>query len=323
MISNFHRLRKAKSEPAVTGPEVSSLSPISGRTSLFRGAFSSQMKTSFLSLVLLFHCVSLSAVAAPAPKGKAFPSRKSSLLQCFDFGFDVKRYTLEASQTGGGLYGSTGMNMQTGETLNMKGVCISWTGSLLGSLIDTDQGFRFGDLVGGRLDQGPGKQFKFSKGYSTSGKPADQKWNRSFYYGRVDLYLGAQAAYRVRNDLDIGLRLFYELGQTFGTDKWAYDHTHKVIGSWVEYGRWVGELQYGGVWNLSKNVTPTRKLKTSVRWFTSDERKFFLGFNYERLSSESSTSRTSITYDGNFYLPVVIHNQGRQQSFQFVGGIMF
>lgn len=253
---------------------------------------------------------------------KSFPRRKSGMLQYFDFGFDIKNYSADVVRRGGNTYGAADRPQYSGNSMALKGVCISWNGSILGSFIDTDQGFRVGDLVGVRLDQGPVKQDSYFRETQTNGTVKEEKWSSTKYYGRVDFDLGIQAAYRFKNNLDVGLRLFYELGQTFGTNK-LYDHTHKIIGSWVEYNRWVGQVEYGGVWNLSSKVYPTKKFKASLRWFTSDNRKFFLGINYERLHSESVQEERFITYDGQFYDPYRTTRIITQQNVQFVGGIMF
>lgn len=248
---------------------------------------------------------------------KSFPGRKSSMLQRFEFGFDRKYYSADTRSDN-----VISQRPTAGNSYTLTGISLNWVGSIIGSFMDQDDGFRFGDLVGGRLDQGPGKEEVYYTVLPGSGEENMNK-NRSTYYGRVDFSLGIQGAYRLKSGVDIGLRLYYELGQTFGTSKWLYDHTNKVAAAWVEYGRWVGEMQYGGNWNLSSKVYPTSKFKASLRWYTSENRKFFLGCNYERFSS-ATVRTTNITGSDGVFVPILHTDYKIQQNgFQVVGGFMF
>lgn len=251
------------------------------------------------------------------PNQRTFPSRKSAMLQRFEFGFDRKHYSLDAQSNQG-----QGTGSRSGNSYQLRGISLDWVGSIVGSFTDQEDGFRFGDLVGCRLDQGPGKVESYYTEQSASGNGEVRK-NNSTYYGRVDFSLGIQGAYRLKNGVDLGLRLYYELGQTFGTSKWMYDHTNKVISGWVEYGRWVGEMQYGGQWNLNSNVYPTSKFKASFRWYTHENRKFFLGCNYERFSSSTTRTWSTTGGDGVYAPPARTEYRIRQNGFQLVGGFMF
>lgn len=278
--------------------------------SIFRTG-SHLLATSFIFLQL----ISTSA-EGKAPQLKGFPHRKSSMMQRFEFGFDRKYYSADTRS-----YNAPTARPTSGNSYTLTGVTLDWVGSIIGSLMDQDDGFRFGDLVGGRLDQGPGKVESY---YTAAPGSGDNEMKQSStYYGRVDFSLGVQGAYRLKSGVDIGLRLYYELGQTFGTSKWFYDHTNKVVSAWVEYGRWVGEMQYGGNWNLSSKVYPTSKFKASLRWYTSENRKFFLGCNYERFSS-NTVRTTDITGSDGVFVPLLHTEYKIQQSgFQVVGGFMF
>lgn len=180
------------------GLVVSSLS-LAGRGRLFLQGktiikmnhhFTLRRGSQLLATLLLFVQSHLLFADGHQAKNKAFPTRKSSMMQVFDFGFDLKSYKFDATQTGGTTYGATDYPTYAGQTIAMKGVCIGWTGSIMGSMIDTDQGFRFGDLVGARLDQGVGRQENYLRETKINGD--DKKWNSSTYYGRIDFLLGLQ-----------------------------------------------------------------------------------------------------------------------------------
>lgn len=237
------------------------------------------------------------------------------MMQRFEFGLDRKYYSTDAR-------GYNAAIPTSGNAYTLTGISIDWVGSIIGSFMDQDDGFRFGDLVGCRLDQGPGKEESYYTEQTASGVQEVRK-NASTYYGRVDFSLGIQGAYRLKNGVDVGLRFYYELGQTFGTSKWFYDHTNKVISGWVEYGRWVGEIQYGGQWNLNSNVYPTSKFKSSIRWYTSENRKFFLGCNYERFNSACVRTINILRNDGVFTSELHTEYKIQQNGFQVVGGFMF
>lgn len=239
------------------------------------------------------------------------------MMQRFEFGLDNKWLISNVDQYSGTTALSSRYNTQ-----KLTGVSLDYTGSILGTLMDTDQGFRFGDLLGIRLDQGVSKnrqengfnqQFPQYKG-DTIGSTG--------YYGRIDLDFGVQCAYRLRSGADIGLRLYYEFGATLGAGR-VYDHTNKIASAWVEYGRWVGEMQYGGNWNFKDGVEPFSKFKTSLRWYTSKERKFFLGLNHETMWSEKTTNNPYSGFQGFGYSEVLSTVKNRQTSLQILGGWMF
>lgn len=239
--------------------------------------------------------------------------RESAFLSHFEFGIDRRIY----SDVNQWYTGSTHVKTRQGKQ-KMLGVAIEWQGSILGNaLFKTDKGLRIGELLGIRLDQGPAKRNRSEVFDKEDQNNINSYREETSYYGKTDLDFGITAAYRVNEKLDIWTKLYYEVGVTFGAGR-SFDHGNKIIAFGAERNRWMGEIQYGAVWKLSK-VEPYKKFKLSARWYVNDLRKFYLAANYERLACDVSMVNL---YSG-YSMPAAIDTEYRMTSFQLCGGIRF
>ncbi len=269
------------------------------KTSYFFLTGSRLLATSFI-LFLISHCL----------YGQ---KRESAFLSHFEFGIDRRIY----SDVNQWYTGSTHVKTRQGKQ-KMLGVAIEWQGSILGNAIfKTDKGLRIGELLGFRLDQGPAKRNRSEVFDKEDQNNINSYREETSYYGKTDLDFGITAAYRVNEMLDIWTKFYYEVGVTFGAGR-SFDHGNKIIALGAERNRWMGEIQYGAVWKLSK-VEPYKKFKLSARWYVNDLRKFYLAANYERLACDVSMVNL---YSG-YSMPATIDTEYRMTSFQLCGGIRF